>query len=68
MALSLEQAINDRDGRIAELENSIAQNNQLISAKRNDIANIEAAKEEIKNNITICEENITKFISISLVV
>ncbi len=62
MAMSLEQAINNRDDRIAELEEEIAKNNCLIASRREDIANIEATKEEIKNNIVLSEENISKYI------
>ncbi|MBQ2414529.1 MAG: hypothetical protein II315_06375, partial [Rikenellaceae bacterium] len=62
MALSLEQAMSNRDERIAELEAEISKNNELIASRREDIANIEAAKEEIKNNIISSEESIAKFI------
>ncbi len=62
MALSLESALTNREQRIADIESEIEQNNILNTEKQSDIDAVNKAIEEIKNNITLNEQNINSFI------
>ena len=61
LADNLEQSLNNRDSRIAEIEAEKETVTGIIAAKKNDIAAIEGTIEEIKKQIALGEEDIVFF-------
>ncbi|MEE1198672.1 MAG: chromosome segregation protein SMC [Acutalibacteraceae bacterium] len=61
VAASVEAALNNKDERITALLSQIDSINILNTAKNNDIDNIKASIEEIKNQIGITEKSIVDF-------
>ncbi len=60
-AVAIEAALNNRETRISEIMAEIAEVMTQNDAKKQDIADIEAAIEEIKKNITAFENDIVSF-------